>query len=91
MALSLIQQVLPLGTCTTNNKLSPLVQLLPVGGVVEVGEERVRKKVVVNTVKVNAQNLQDYFLLFQKQVVGETNWPRSMHSTSSIFIVIFVI
>ena len=55
----------------------------------EVGEERVRKKVVVNTVKVNAQNLQDYFLLFQKQVVGETNWPRSMHSTTNICIVTF--
>ena len=42
-----------------------LVLQLPVGGVVEVGEERVRKKVVVHTVKVNAQHLQDYFLLFQ--------------------------
>ena len=36
----------------------------PVGWVVEVGEEGVREKVVVDIVKVNTEHLQDFFILF---------------------------
>ena len=49
--------------------LDAIKLLLPVGRVVEVGEERVRKEVVVHTVKVDAQHLQDLSRYFKNKLL----------------------